>query len=117
MDDFVVLAKTRHYFQRTMKKVHGVMRNLKLRLHRQQKCLFSKTNIGFDFLGYQARPNQKFYPSVVSIQRLTDRYRRLYEQRPDLKRVRQYVKRWCCRHWGGLQGRVLREGGVDKVLY
>ena len=117
MDDFVVLAKTRHHFRRTMKKVHDVMRHLKLRLHRQQKCFIGKTNIGFDFLGYQVCPNQKLYPSVVSIQRLTDRYRRLYEQGADLKRLRQYVERWCCWHWGGLQGRVLREGGVDKVLY
>ena len=33
MDDFVVLAKTRHHFRLTMKQIHAVMRQFKLTLH------------------------------------------------------------------------------------
>ena len=47
------------------------------------------------------------------IKRLTHRYRRLYEQGVSLQRLRQYVVRWCCWLWGGLQGRVSRERGVN----
>jgi len=114
MDDFVVLAKTRHHFRRTMKQIHAVMRQLKLTLHRKQKCFIGKTTTGFDFLGYQVCPRQRLQPSVVSIQRLADRYRRLYEQGVGVVRLRQYVVRWCCWLWGGLQGRVAREGGVER---
>ena len=49
MDDFVILAKTRHQFRCAMKQVHGVMRQLKLTLHRKQKCFIGKTETGFDF--------------------------------------------------------------------
>ena len=114
MDDFVVLAKTRHHFRLTMKQIHAVMRQLKLTLHRKQKCFIGKTTTGFDFLGYQVCPRQRLQPSVVSIQRLADRYRRLYEQGVGVVRLRQYVVRWCCWLWGGLQGRVAREGGVER---
>jgi hypothetical protein len=47
MDDFVVLAKPRHQFRRTIKKVHSVMRHLKLTLHKQQKCFIGKAEAGF----------------------------------------------------------------------
>ena len=49
MDDFVVLAKTRHQFRKTMKQVHAVMRQLKLTVHRKQKCFIGKTKTGFAF--------------------------------------------------------------------
>ena len=53
-------------------------------------------------------------PPTESIKRLTYRYRRLYEQGVSLERLRQYVVRWCCWLWGGLQGRVSRVGGEQK---
>ena len=96
MDDFVVLAKTRHQFSKAIKQVHAVMRQLKLTLHKEQKCFIGKTQTGFDFLGYQVCPHQRLHPSVESIRRLTNRYRRLYEQGVSLERLRQYVVRWCC---------------------
>jgi RNA-directed DNA polymerase len=114
MDDFLVLAKTRHQFRKAIKQVHAVMRQLKLTLHKEQKCFIGKTESGFDFLGYQVCPRQQLHPSAESIKRLTHRYRRLYEQGVSLQRLRQYVVRWCCWLWGGLQGRVSREGGIDK---
>ena len=80
MDDFVVLAKTRHQFRKAIKQVHAVMRQLKLTLHKEQKCFIGKTESGFDFLGYQVNPRQQLHPSTESIKRLTHRYRRLYEQ-------------------------------------
>jgi len=50
MDDFVLLAKTRHQFRKAIKQVHAVMRQLKLTLHKEQKCFIGKTESGFDFL-------------------------------------------------------------------
>jgi len=50
MDDFVVLAKTRHQFRKAIKQVHAVMRQLKLTLHKEQKCFIGKTETGFNFL-------------------------------------------------------------------
>ena len=114
MDDFVVLAKTRHQFRKAIKQVHAVMSQLKLTLHKEQKCFIGKTETGFDFLGYQVCPHQQLHPSAESIKRLTHRYRRLYEQGVSLERLRQYVVRWCCWLWGGLQDRVSREGGVER---
>ena len=114
MDDFVVLAKTRHQFRKAIKQVHAVMRQLKLTLHKEQKCFIGKTESGFDFLGYQVCPRQQLHPSAESIKRLPHRYRRLYEQGVSLQRLRQYVVRWCCWLWGGLQGRISREGGEQK---
>ena len=114
MDDFVVLAKTRHQFRKAIKQVHAVMRQLKLTLHKEQKCFIGKTETGFDFLGYQVIPRQQLYPSTESIKRLTHNSRRLYEQGVSLERLRQYVVRWCCWLWGGLQGRVSRAGGEQK---
>jgi RNA-directed DNA polymerase len=114
IDDFVVLAKTRHQFRRTIKKIHSVMRHLKLTLHKQQKCFIGKAEAGFNFLGYQVFPNQQLRPSAKSIRRLATRYRRLYEQGVSVTRLRQYVDRWCCWLWGGLGGRVTHQGGVEK---
>ena len=113
MDDFVVLAKTRHQFRKAIKKVHAVMRQLKLTLHQEQKCFIGKTETGFDFLGYQVNPRQQLHPSAESIKRLTHRYRRLYEQGVSLQRLRQYVVCWCCWLWGGLLRWVSRERGVN----
>jgi hypothetical protein len=91
------------------------MRELKLTLHKEQKCFIGKTEIGFDFLGYQVCPNQRLHPSAESVLRLTNRYRRLYEQGVSLERLRQNVVRWCCWLWGGLQGWVSREGGEKNT--
>ncbi|MDP7537590.1 MAG: hypothetical protein QF470_07200 [Methylococcales bacterium] len=91
-----------------------MMRQLKLTLHKEQKCFIGKTETGFDFLGYQMNPRQRLHPSAESIKRLTIRYRRLYEQGVNVERLRQYVVRWCCWLWDGLQGRVSREVGMER---
>ena len=49
MDDFVILAKTRHQFRKEMKQVHALMRQLKLRLYKEQECFIGKTATGFIF--------------------------------------------------------------------
>ena len=54
MDDFVLLAKTRHQFRKAIKQVHAVMRQLKLTLHKEQKCFIGKTESGFNFLDHFA---------------------------------------------------------------
>ncbi|MEO1882935.1 MAG: hypothetical protein ABGX71_05000, partial [Methyloprofundus sp.] len=45
---FLCLAKTRHQFRKAIKQVHAVMRQLKLTLHKKQKCFIGKTETGFD---------------------------------------------------------------------
>jgi len=65
MDDFVLLAKTRHQFRKAIKQVHTVMRQLKLMLHKEQKCFIGKTETGFDFLSYLVCPNQRLHPSAL----------------------------------------------------
>ena len=109
MDDFVLLAKTRHQFRKAIKQVHAVMRQLKLTLHKEQKCFIGKTETGFDFLGYQVNPRQQLHPSAESIKRLTHRYRRLYEQRANFNGSGSM---WFVglRLWGGLQGWVSHDG-------
>ena len=39
------------------------------------------------------------------------RYLGLYEQGVSVNRFWQYVDRWCCWLYGGLGGRVMRQGG------
>ena len=52
--------------------------------------------------------------SAVSLHRLTERARRLYEQGVTEKRLRQYVTRWHRWLHGGLDGLAAYKGGVTK---
>ena len=115
MDDFVILAKTRHVFRRAIKCVHQVIRYLQLRLH-EKKRFIGKVSEGFDFLGYTVKPGRRLRPSAENIRRLLTKFRRFYEQRASSEELWRYVARWCGWLWGGLKGLVSRKGGVRRVF-
>ena len=87
---------------------------MKLRLHRKTKCFIGRTAKGFDFLGYTIHPQRRLCPSSVSLHRLVQSARRLYEQRGDKQRLWEYVTHWYRWLHGGLQGLVTRKGGINR---
>lgn len=113
MDDFVILARSRHALRRAIRKVHEVLSGLSLALH-PVKRFIGRTEMGFDFLGYQIHPNRKLRPSRVSLHRLTERARQLYEREASIKRLWQYVIKWHRWLHGGLEGMVSNKGGFTK---
>ena len=115
MDDLVVLAKTRHSFRRTIKRIHEIMHSLQLQLHKKKRFI-GKVSAGFDFLGYIVRPGRRLRPSAESLRRLTTRFHRLYEQGASSQRLWCYVERWCGWLWGGLDRLVSRKGGIRGIL-
>ena len=113
MDDFVILASSRHVLRKAIRKVHEVLYSLMLVLH-PVKRFIGRTVKSFDFLGYQIHPNRKLRPSAVSLHRLTERARQLYERGVSEERLRQYVIRWHRWLHGGLDGMVSYKGGITK---
>ena len=111
MDDIVILAKNRWRLKAAIRELILVIHSLGLDLH-QKKRFIGRIDNGFDFLGYRIHPSRKLRPSTESLQRLVTRARRLYEQGADGCRLRQYVARWTCWLWGGLEALVSRKGGV-----
>jgi hypothetical protein len=113
MDDIVILAKNRWRLKTAIRELILVIHSLGLDLH-QKKRFIGRIDNGFDFLGYRIHPSRKVRPSTESLQRLVTRARRLYEQGADCYgcRLRQYVARWTCWLWGGLEALVSRKGGV-----
>ncbi len=59
-------------------------------------------------------PNHKLRPSAISLHRLTERARRLYERGVSLAGLRQYVILWHRWFHGGLEGMVSYNGGVTQ---
>ena len=94
-------------------KVHEVLSSLLLVLH-PVKRFIGRTVKSFDFLGYQIHPKRKLRPSAVSLHRLTERARQLYEREASIKRLWQYVIRWHRWLHGGLDGMVSYKGGITK---
>ncbi|MEI7824919.1 MAG: reverse transcriptase domain-containing protein [Chlorobiaceae bacterium] len=113
MDDFIIHAKTKRKFRHAIVRMHKVLNSLKLRLH-PVKRFIGRTEKGFDFLGYQVHPNRKLHPSAVSLQRLTERARRLYERGASIERLRQYVIRWHRWLHGNLGDLVTTKGGITR---
>ena len=115
MDDFVILASSRYALRKAIRKVHEVLSSLMLALH-PVKRFIGRTEKGFDFLGYQIHPNRKLRPSRVSLHRLMERARRLYEREASIQRLWQYVIRWHRWLHGGLDGMNLQQknGHIKK---
>ena len=113
MDDFIILAKTRRKFRQAIARMHKVLAILKLSLHPVKRYI-GRTEKGFDFLGYQIHPSRKLRPSAVSLQRLTQRARQLYERGVSVERLRQYVTRWHRWLHGNLADLVTTKGGITR---
>ena len=116
MDDIVILAKSRWHLKAAIRELILVVHSLGLDLH-QKKRFIGRIDNGFDFLGYRIHPSRKLRPSTESLQRLVTRARRLYEQGADGCRLRQYVARWTCWLWGGLEALVSRKGGSNTTRF
>ncbi len=93
--------------------MNQVLAILKLSLHTVKRYI-GRTEKGFDFLGYQIHPNRKLRPSAVSLQRLTQRARQLYERGVSVERLWQYVKRWYRWLHGNLADLVTTKGDINR---
>ncbi len=89
--------------------------SLMLTLHLVKRFI-GRTEKGFDFLGYKIHPNRKLRPSRVSLHRLTERARQLYEREASIKRLWQYVIRWHRWLHGGLDGMVSTSMRPHNIL-
>ena len=92
MDDFVIMAPTRHRLRRAIKEVHAVIARLGLRLHATKRCIGKLSN-GFDFLGYRVVPGRRLRTSAEGRRRFAEKFRRLYEQGADHRRLWRYAER------------------------
>jgi hypothetical protein len=115
MDDFVVMAPTRHKLRRAIKEVHAVMGDLGLGLHATKRCIGQLSN-GFDFLGYRVVPGRRLRTSAEGRRRFAEKFRRLYEQGADHHRLWRYAERWCRWRRAGLRGLVSLKGGLKRVV-
>ena len=115
MDDFVILARKRWHLRKAIREAFEITEKLKLRLHRKDKCFVGRVEKGFDFLGYRIHRGRKLRPALQSLNRLTERARRLHEQGADEDRLRQYVRRWFIWLGSGLHGRVSTKGRFPRI--
>jgi len=107
MDDYVIFAPTRHKLRKAIKLMYVVLDELKVDVH-PQKRFIGPTRRGFDFLGCWLEPHRPLIPTQVSLTRLIDRSRQLFERTASITRLRQYVHRWQQRHHSGLRGLTAR---------
>jgi RNA-directed DNA polymerase len=115
MDDFVIMAPTRHKRRRAIKEVHAVMDALGLRRHATKRYI-GKLNNGFDFLGYRVVPGRRLRTSAEGRRRCAEKFRRLYEQGAAGSRLWRYAERGCRWQRAGLDGLVSLKGGLRRVV-
>ena len=94
MDDFVIMAPTRHRLRRAIKEVHAAVARLGLCLHATKRCIGKLSN-GFDFLGYRVVPRRRLRTSAEGRRRFAEKFHWLYEQGADHGRLWRYAERWC----------------------
>ena len=79
MDDIIIMARTPWTLRRAIKKLFAITGDLSLRMHRKEKYPVGSIEKGFDFLGYQIKPNKRLKPSSESLRCLVKHAYRLYE--------------------------------------
>jgi len=92
MDDWAIITTTRWKLKRAIASVNQILTDLKLEKS-PEKTFIGKVCQGFDFLGYFLAPCV-IRLSGQSLDKLSQRMARLYEQGADDIRVGQYVGRW-----------------------
>jgi hypothetical protein len=80
------------------------------------KRLIGKLSKGFDFLGYRVVPGRKLRTSAEGRRRFAEKFRRLYEQGADHRRLWRYAERWCRWQRAGLDRPVSLKGGLRRVV-
>ena len=83
--------------------------------HATKRCIGKLSN-GFDFLGYRVVPGRRLRTSAEGRRRFTEKFRRLYEQGADNRRLWRYAERWCRWRRAGLDGLVSLKGGLRRVV-
>lgn len=114
MDDWVILAPSRHKLREALRVMYDVLKQLQLEVH-PNKRFIGRTTRGFDFLGYRLHPGRKLRPSQQSLDRMIARSRQLHEQGASHRRLREYVQHWFSWLHGGLRGRVSRQGRFRQI--
>ena len=86
----MIFAQTRHKLRKAIKQMYAVLDDLKVEVH-PKKRFIGTTRRGFDFLGYWLGPHRPLKPSQVSLTRLIDRSRQLFEHTASITRLRESV--------------------------
>ena len=105
MDDWVILAKTRHQLRRAIKVMYRILEDLRLRLH-PDKTFIGRIQKGFDFLGYHVTLDGLTLANKT-ITNMRAKISWLYEQGASDARIKAYWSRFCGWARGGLQDVVL----------
>jgi RNA-directed DNA polymerase len=113
MDDWVVLAPTRWKLSAAIRQVNAVLAALKLKQH-PRKTSIGRISSGFDFLGYTFSP-EGVGVAARSVGQLAAHVTRLYEQDADLRRIGDYVQRWCQSLLGGLRPSGMQADGPSPA--
>lgn len=92
-DDFLIMARTRHLLRRAIAEMHAVLADLRLTVHPEKRYV-GRAERGCDLLGFTVHPLLRLEPSMVSVQLLGVRARRLHERGADEDRLRRYVHHW-----------------------
>ena len=87
------------------------MNDLGLCLHATKRYIGKLSN-GFDFLGYRVVPGRRLRTSAERSRRFAEKFRRLYEQGADHRRLWRYAERWCRWQRAGLDGLVSLKDGL-----
>ena len=115
MDDFVIMAPTRHRLRRAIKEVPAAVARLGLCLHATKRCIGKLSN-GFDFLGYRVVSGRKLRTSAEGRRRFAEKFCRLHEQGADSRRLWRHAEHWCRWRRSGLTGLVSLEGGPGRLI-
>ena len=62
-----VLEPYRWHLKKAIAQVHHITADLKVRLHRKDKCFIGRTDNGFDFLGYTIHPQRRYMNLATSL--------------------------------------------------
>jgi RNA-directed DNA polymerase len=119
MDDFLIMARSRHAIRRAMRWLTQELNKLKLEKH-PDKTFIGRASRGFDFLGNHFAPG-RLTLAATTIDAFHDICSRLYEQKrcrmPSGKAALEaYIKRWKVWAKGGLGTRLSHcQPWLDKL--
>jgi hypothetical protein len=105
MDDYVVLANTRHQLRQAVKTMYKVLEQLKLTVAKA-KTYIGKTSKGFDFLGYHVVPKKNLSIASKTVAQCVSNISRLYEHGASKDRIGKYMKHFVAWARGGVKRKL-----------
>ncbi len=118
LDDWVILSKKRWTLKKAIRKMHAVLRDLKLTIHppsRPDKTSMGRVERGFTFLGYDLKPRMLGVAKKTQEGCLSKAYM-LHEQHVSQDAIVQYVKRWVCWAKAGIEVKITLADFVRRAL-